>query len=390
MENRKNFIIYGVFDQMIVISLVFLGSAMKLNLNILALDEWWDEKLPLIISGPCSAESEQQLLETATAVSKISSVKVFRAGLWKPRTRPGAFEGAGQKAFTWLKKVKSETGLKIAVEIATAGHVKECLGNDIDMIWIGARTVVNPFSVQEIANELEKSNIPVLIKNPVSPDLNLWIGAIERINSAGIKKIIAVHRGFNRISVRRFRNDPLWEIPIEMKRLFPDLPLICDPSHIAGKKGYVREISQKAFNIGIEGLMIESHIDPENALTDTAQQLSPSELEELLDSLEFRNTMIGDKEGNKLRELREKIDNLDEEFLKLLSTRMQFSRDIATIKKKLNMSALQMKRWNEILEDRIKFSKDLGLDEDFIIKIMEQVHKESIRAQYNILKKKAK
>ncbi len=361
---------------------------MKLKLNILPISEWWPEKLPLIISGPCSAESEKQLLDTAIELSKNKSVKVFRSGIWKPRTRPGTFEGAGSIAFKWLNKVKSETGLKIAVEVATAEHVKECLANDIDMIWIGARTVVNPFSVQEIANELRKVNIPVMIKNPVSPDLNLWFGAIERINLSGIQKIIAVHRGFNCISVKRFRNDPLWEIPIELKRLFPDIPLVCDPSHIAGRKEYIKEISQKAFNLGIEGLMIESHIDPENALTDIAQQLSPAELKELLKSLEFMTSSTSYEAESKLQELRDNVDRLDVELLKIISKRMELSKDFAVIKKKLNMSALQLKRWNEILESRYKLCEEFGLDKEFIFKIMEQIHKESIKTQFNILKKK--
>lgn len=357
--------------------------------NIIPLQEWLDIKeLPFVISGPCSAETEEQLLSTAIAVSKIPNVKIFRAGIWKPRTRPGSFEGVGEEGLIWLNKVKSLTGLLTAVEVANPGHVELALKHEVDVLWIGARTVVNPFSLQELATTLEGVDIPVMIKNPVNPDLNLWIGAIERIYHAGINRLAAIHRGFYFFEKSLYRNAPMWEIPIELKRLIPNLPVICDPSHICGDRNMLKDVSQKALDLEMNGLMIESHINPDIALTDRKQQLTPESLVKLISSLIIRK-----REGNidfesKLEELRTEIDKIDTELINILSRRMELVDEIGNYKSDHNITILQLKRWRNIVEDRLKSGIDSGLNKEFLQRLLEIVHIESIQRQTEIYSKR--
>lgn len=361
---------------------------MSIKLDILPLSEWIDTgDNPLVISGPCSAESEDQLLQTALALSKIPNVKIFRAGIWKPRTRPGLFEGVGVKGLEWLKQVKAETSLLTAVEVANPEHVEAALKYGVDILWIGARTVVNPFSLQELANVLNGVDIPVMVKNPVNPDMNLWIGALERINMAGIKRIAAIHRGFYFFDKTPYRNAPMWEIPIELKRRVPNLPVICDPSHICGERSMLLDVAQKALDLEMNGLMLESHIDPDNALTDPQQQIKPSELEKLISSL-----VVREQEGNiefegKLEELRTEIDKIDAELIHILSRRMQLVDEIGHYKKDHNITILQLKRWSNILQNRMRTGLDSGLQKDFLQKLLEIVHIESIQRQTDIYQK---
>jgi len=361
----------------------------EINLDILPLREWiaFDTR-PLIISGPCSAENRKQVLETARALADTGFIKVFRSGLWKPRTRPDSFEGVGEKGFKWLKEVKEETGLLTCVEVATPEHVELSIRNDIDILWIGARTTVNPFSVQEIAEALKGFDIPIMVKNPVNPDIKLWLGAIERINQAGIKKLIAVHRGFYSYESTPFRNAPIWEIPIELMRLCPELPMICDPSHITGDPFLLESVCQKALDLEMEGLMIESHIDPSKALSDRNQQITPSELVKLSSQLIIRNnTSDNDDFINKLEELRFEIDKLDAELIQLLSKRMEIVDQIGQYKKLNNITILQIKRWNNIVKDSLDLGAKLGLNREFLIKILRLIHEESILKQTDIFKK---
>ena len=360
---------------------------MQTKLNIIPICDWCSCPTPLIISGPCSAETEQQVLETAEAIAGIQQVGIFRAGIWKPRTRPGDFEGVGIKGLKWLYKAREKTGLKIAVEIGNVDHIKACFDHEIDILWIGARTVANPFSIQEIAEVLENTNIPVMIKNPVNPDINLWIGALERLNRSGIKKIIAIHRGFYSYSGQPYRNNPMWEIPIELKRILPNLPVICDPSHICGNTNLIPDISQKAMDLGMEGLMIEVHIHPEQALTDIAQQLSPAQLKTFLDNLVIRSNKNINLLQHGLEELRSEIDHTDAELLEILSKRMQIIEKIGRYKKLHNITAFQIKRWNEVRERFIRKGTLKGMDKEFLINLLETIHKESIRRQSEIFKK---
>ena len=370
---------------------VLLHHNMSIIPDILPLEEWLDIKeYPLVISGPCSAETEEQVLVTAKALSKITNVKIFRAGIWKPRTRPGSFEGVGVSGLKWLKKVKSETGLHTAVEVATPEHIDAALKNEVDILWIGARTVVNPFSLESLASALKGVDIPVMVKNPVNPDINLWIGALERINHSGIKKLVAIHRGFYFFDKTPYRNAPMWEIPIELKRIIPNLPVICDPSHICGRRELLSEVVQKALDLEMNGLMIESHIDPDNALTDQEQQISPEELYRLISSLVKRN-----KKGNidfetKLEELRTEIDKIDVELINILSRRMSLVDEIGQYKKDHNITILQLKRWSNIVQDRLKTGLDSGLKKEFLQKLLEIVHIESIHRQTEIYRKNNK
>jgi chorismate mutase len=358
---------------------------MGINLDILPLNEWIDTgEKPVVISGPCSAESEDQILQTALALSKIPNVKIFRAGIWKPRTRPGLFEGVGVQGLEWLKQVKAQTSLLTAVEVANPEHVEAALKHEVDILWIGARTVVNPFSLQELANVLNGVDIPVMVKNPVNPDMNLWIGALERINMAGINRIAAIHRGFYFFDKTPYRNAPMWEIPIELKRRIPNLPVICDPSHICGERSMLLDVAQKALDLEMNGLMLESHIDPDNALTDPQQQIKPSELETLINSL-----VIREQEGNiefegKLEELRTEIDKIDAELIHILSRRMQLIDEIGQYKKEHNITILQLKRWSNIVQNRLRTGVDSGLQKDFLQKLLEIVHIESIQRQTDI------
>lgn len=340
-----------------------------------------NSKQPLLISGPCSAESEEQLLATAHALKSIENVKVFRAGVWKPRTRPGEFEGIGNKALPWLQRVKAETGLLLTVEVANPAHIEAAIEHGIDILWIGARTVVNPFSVQELAEALRGINIPVMIKNPLTPDLKLWMGAIERINKAGIHKIAAIHRGFHYFQKSPYRNAPIWEIPIELKRLIPGLPIITDISHICGTRSLLSEIAQKALDLETDGLMIESHIDPINAKTDAAQQIKPSDLQQLVHNLILREPTGSPAFEMKLESLRTEIDKLDGELLQLLAKRMELVDEIGHYKKENNITILQLKRWQHIIEDRIAIGTNLGLDKKFLIQLLELVHECSIQRQ---------
>ncbi|MBN2891946.1 MAG: bifunctional 3-deoxy-7-phosphoheptulonate synthase/chorismate mutase type II [Bacteroidales bacterium] len=354
-------------------------------MNFLGFRNWFDSLSNcshLVIAGPCSAESEEQVLDTARQISKIEQVKVFRAGVWKPRTSPNDFEGVGEIALKWLKKVKSETGLLTCVEVATSKHVEKCLENDVDIFWVGARTVANPFSVQSIADVLKGVDKPVLIKNPINPDLKLWVGAIERIYKAGINKIAAIHRGFYPFEDTRFRNIPKWEIPIELKTLFPNLQIITDPSHIAGKIELIKEVASQALCMNVDGLMIETHNNPKVALSDASQQLTPLQLDVLLKELKFRKEQIINKELlSDLQNWRFQIDSLDFQMLELLSKRMEIVEKMGKYKEERNMSVFQLERWKEIRATRIKAGEELGLDSDFVKKILQIIHNQSIIAQ---------
>lgn len=341
---------------------------------------------PVVISGPCSAESEEQVISTARLLAEIPQVKIFRAGIWKPRTRPGMFEGVGEKGLRWLNRVQYETGLKVAVEVAYPAHIDLALKYNIDILWIGARTVVNPFSLQELANALNGVEIPVMVKNPVNPDINLWIGAIERIMNAGIEQIAAVHRGFYFFDKSPYRNAPMWEIPIELKRLFPKVPVICDPSHICGERELLLGVAQKALDLEMDGLMLESHIDPDHALTDPQQQVKPAELQKILDKLIVREERGNRAFESKLEELRSEVDKIDAELLHILSRRMELVDELGYYKRDNNITILQLKRWSNIVRDRLKTGINSGLEKDFLTKLLEIVHNESIRRQTEIYK----
>ena len=341
---------------------------------------------PLVIAGPCSAETESQVLGIAHEL-KNSDVSIFRAGIWKPRTRPGNFEGVGSIGLKWLQKVKKETGLLVTTEVANANHVKIALDHDIDVLWIGARSTVSPFIVQEIADALKNTDKIVLLKNPVNPDLSLWYGGIERLYTANIKKLGVIHRGFSTYSKTKFRNNPEWQIPIELQNKFPDLPLICDPSHICGRRDIIKQTSQKALDLNFDGLMIETHNDPDNAWSDAAQQITPKTLINLMKDLVIRKESLEERSFiNELENLRIKIDNADSQILDILGNRMKVSEEIGKIKKKQNVAILQSARWNDILEKMISDGKEKGLSEDFILKIFKAIHQESINHQEKILK----
>lgn len=339
---------------------------------------------PYIISGPCSAESEEQMLNVARQL--IGTVDVFRAGVWKPRTRPNAFEGHGQNALDWLAAVKKETGLKTATEVANAQHVEAALKSGVDVLWIGARTSVNPFSVQEIADALKGVRMPVMVKNPINPDLQLWIGALERIAAAGIEEIAAIHRGFSWFEKTPFRNDPKWEYPIELQRLFPELEIICDPSHIAGSRDLLQMIAQKALDLNFAGLMIESHHDPDNALSDARQQITPDTLKEMLGKLQIRQATSEDAFFlNRLEQLRDSIDEIDEELIQKLAARMALVEEIGEYKRDNNVTIYQVERWKEILRTRLDWARSLGIDEEFIRALLHSLHKESIARQTEVM-----
>lgn len=336
---------------------------------------------PLIISGPCSAETEAQVMQTARALQPLG-ISYFRAGIWKPRTSPDSFAGVGSAGLAWLQRVRTELDMPVATEVANAKHVEEALDHDIDMLWIGARTTVNPFAVQEIADALKGHDRPVMVKNPINPDLQLWIGAMERLLRAGVKEVIACHRGFNVYGEPVLRNAPLWEIPIELKRQFPELPLICDPSHIAGKRAYLREIARKALDLGYEGLMIEAHPEPSDAWSDPAQQVDPATLADILQDLSFRVSTIDDETYKReLSVLRDEIDQLDQRLGELLSERMELSRRIGALKRENNVAFYQYNRWNEILKNTSLNADKLHLRKDFLQKMFSLIHLESIDIQ---------
>lgn len=346
-------------------------------------------KRPLFINGPCSAETEEQVLTTAHELAAMGT-KVFRAGIWKPRTRPGSFEGVGKKGLPWMKRVKAETGMLIGTEVATPVHVYEALKYGLDMLWIGARTTANPFAVQEIAEALSGVDIPILIKNPVNPDLDLWIGAIERINRAGVKKIAAIHRGFSTYNKVKYRNEPNWEIPIDLKRRMPDIQILADPSHISGKRDLILEVSQQAMDLNFDGLMIESHIDPDNAWSDASQQLTPRALKEMFDKLVIRSTNNNPKVNYDLEDLRAEIDKLDISMLDILGKRMQVSQNIGKYKSKNGVTIFQQSRYAEIMEKRVKQANINGLSRDFSEKLFKSIHEESVMHQELIMNKSKK
>ncbi|MFO8235382.1 MAG: bifunctional 3-deoxy-7-phosphoheptulonate synthase/chorismate mutase type II [Bacteroidales bacterium] len=336
---------------------------------------------PFLIAGPCSAESEQQVLETASAL-KQEGIHLFRAGIWKPRTRPGGFQGLGSAALPWLRTVKDLTGLAVATEVANERHVYEALKYDIDVLWIGARTTANPFAVEEIANALKGKDIPVMVKNPVNPDLKLWLGAIERLNMQGIKQLAAIHRGFSSYSKSSYRNPPQWNIPKQLKKIAPELPVFNDPSHITGNNALLYEIAKDAMNKKFDGLMIEVHPNPPKALSDSNQQITPAKFHELLYHLSLNNAQFTNLP--EIEQLRKYIDNLDEELLEIIDKRMKLTGEIGSYKKQREISVLQENRWKELLETRIKNGQKKGLDQKFIKKIFETIHSESITKQKTI------
>jgi chorismate mutase len=343
-------------------------------------------KRPLIISGPCSAETEEQMIQTATLLQQTGKVDVLRAGIWKPRTRPGSFEGVGAKGLAWLAQASKITGLPTAVEVATAKQVEDALHFDVDVLWIGARTTVNPFSVQEIADALKGANVPVLIKNPLNPDLELWTGAVERVAKAGIETIGLIHRGFSSYGNTDYRNAPMWHLAIEMKRRNPSMMMINDPSHICGNRTMLQEVIQKAIDLDYDGVMVESHIDPDNAWSDAKQQVTPTRLGELIESIVWRHETSDEKEFlTALAKLREQINQIDDELMLLLGQRMKIADKIGEYKRDNNITILQTNRWNDILEKAFRRGEALGLGKEFITRYFDAVHMESINHQNKIM-----
>jgi len=348
------------------------------------------EPRPSVVAGPCSAESEEQVMETARGLKEMG-INVYRAGIWKPRTHPGSFEGAGTPGLKWLQKAKKEYGLKIATEVASEKHVFECLKFGVDLVWLGARTTANPFLVQEIADALKDTDIPVLVKNPVNPDLDLWIGALERLNRAGIKKLGVIHRGFSTFEKIQYRNDPQWQVAIELRSRHPELPFFVDPSHMAGCKDFIQEISQRSLDLGFEGLMIESHCNPSVALSDAKQQLTPAELSDLLyKQIKVRDADSDAKEWKEnIDQLRAKIDIIDENILYTLGSRMKISRQIGEYKKNNNIAILQTSRWDAVLAKVVAKGKEYGLPENFITDVFNAIHEASVEAQNEIISGKS-
>ncbi len=341
-----------------------------------------DIKQPLIIAGPCSAETEQQVLATACELH-ANGISIFRAGIWKPRTKPGGFEGVGVPGLEWLKKVKEETGMAVSTEVATKAHVEAALNAGIDLLWIGARTSANPFAMQEIADALADAHadVAILVKNPVNPDLELWIGALQRIYNAGIRRLGAIHRGFSAYGKHLYRNLPQWRIPIELRRRYPSLPIICDPSHIGGKRELVGPLSQQALDMGFDGLIIESHCDPDCALSDKNQQVTPEVLNFILNTLVYRHA---NATTESLSLLRQQIDRLDNELLEVLSKRMEVSRDIGQYKKEHRMPVLQAARYDSIMNSRVKIAQEMGMSGDFMRIVLSAIHEESVRQQIEV------
>ena len=340
-----------------------------------------DNERPFVISGPCSAETEEQVMTTARQLA-MKGCHNFRAGVWKPRTKPGGFEGNGEKALPWMKAVKEETGMLVATEVATPEHVELCLKYGIDILWIGARTSANPFAMQAIADALQGVDIPVFVKNPINPDLELWIGALARINQAGIKRLGAIHRGFSSYDKKIYRNMPMWQIPIELRRRIPDLPIICDPSHIGGRRELIAPLCQQAMDLGFDGLIVESHCDPDKAWSDAKQQVTPDVIDFILSLLIIRDEKTT-TEG--ITQLRKQIDELDNDLMELLSKRMRVCREIGQYKKEHNMTVLQPTRYNEILNKRGAQGTLCGMDSDFVKVVFEAVHQESVRQQMEII-----
>ncbi len=342
-----------------------------------------EQTRPLVIAGPCSAETEEQVMDTAKQLAN-NGIKIFRAGVWKPRTKPGGFEGKGIEALPWMQRVKAETGMLLATEVATPEHVEAALQAGIDILWVGARTTANPFSVQAIADALKGTDVPVFVKNPVNPDIELWTGALLRLNNAGIKRLGAIHRGFSSVDSKLYRNPPMWHLPIELKRRFPALPLICDPSHMGGRRDLIAPLSQQAMDLGFEGLMIESHCNPDCAWSDAKQQVLPEVLDFILDRLVVREEM---EVTESITQLRKQIDELDNQLMDLLTKRMRVSREIAEYKKLHNMTVVQTTRYSEILDKRATQGSLCGMSPDFIRDIYEHIHEESVRQQLGIMNK---
>ena len=340
-----------------------------------------DSKRPVVIAGPCSAETEEQVMETAKDLAK-NGVRIFRAGIWKPRTKPGGFEGVGSVGLTWLQEVKKETGMLVATEVANKQHVEEALNSGVDVLWIGARTSANPFAMQEIADSLVGADVPVLVKNPVNPDLELWIGAMQRIYNAGIRQIGAIHRGFSAYGKHLYRNMPQWHIPIELRRRMPELTLICDPSHIGGKRELVAPLSQQAMDMGFDGLIVESHCNPDSAWSDKSQQVTPEVLNFILNMLVVRDTT---QTTESLTLLRQQIDQIDNDLLEALSKRMRISREIGQYKKEHSMPVVQTGRYDDILNSRAAAAEELGMNGDFMKTVYQAIHEESVRQQIEVL-----
>jgi chorismate mutase len=357
--------------------------------NIQPLNTWiTKDNEPLLIAGPCGAETEEQVLQTAELLSQNKNIKLFRAGIWKPRTRPNAFEGVGEKGLAWLTQVQKQYNLKTAVEVANAQHTELALKHGVDVLWIGARTTVNPFSVQEIADVLKGVDIPVFIKNPIHADVQLWLGAIERISNAGITKLAAIHRGFHYAGKTKYRNKPFWELAIELKTLVPELPIICDPSHISGNRELIPQVAQKALDLGMNGLMIESHINPSVALSDAQQQLTPDALMTILTNLVYRQASSQSIEfTDKLSQFRNMIDEVDDELINVLKKRMSIIQEIGDYKKEHHITIFQLERWQEILRTRAQWAEKIGIPKAFIEKTCQLLHEESIRIQTEVMNK---
>ena len=354
---------------------------MELELEKLNLPS--DNERPIVIAGPCSAETEEQVMGTARELAR-KGCHMFRAGVWKPRTKPGGFEGNGEKALPWMKQVKEETGMLTATEVATPEHVELALKYGIDILWVGARTSANPFAMQALADSLRGVDVPVFVKNPVNPDLELWIGAMERINQAGIKQMAAIHRGFSSYDKKIYRNLPMWQIPIELHRRIPELPSICDPSHIGGSRELIAPLCQQAMDLGFDGLIVESHCSPDKAWSDAKQQVTPEVLDYILSLLVIRDE-TSTTEG--ISQLRKQIDDLDNQLMELLAKRMRVCREIGQYKKEHNMTVLQAARYNEILEKRGAQGALCGMDAQFVAKVFEGIHEESVRQQIEIINK---
>lgn len=362
---------------------------MGIELDIRPVTAWLPQlDNPLLVAGPCSLETEEQTMDTAHQLVKDKRVFAFRGGVWKPRTRPGSFEGIGSIGLKWLQQVKKETGLLVGTEVANAQHTEEALNAGLDVLWIGARSTASPFVVQEIADVVKGTDAVVMVKNPVNPDVQLWVGALERLNQAGIKNLVAIHRGFTPFRETKYRNYPNWKTYIELKRLLPNLPIICDPSHISGKRELLFEVSQKAFDMGMDGLMIESHRDPSCALSDKDQQLTPTDLFKLLDRLVIRqSTSVNKQFENQLELLRNRIDALDNELMEVLSSRTEIAKEIGRYKKENNVTALQINRWTKLMNNRIALGEKLNLNKTFVQILFQLIHEDSVRMQTEIMDK---
>ncbi len=354
---------------------------MELELKPLGLPS--SKERPFVMAGPCSAESEEQVMRTARELA-ANGCRIFRAGVWKPRTKPGGFEGNGELALPWLEQVKAETGMLTATEVATPEHVEQALKHGVDVLWVGARTTANPFAVQALADSLKGTDIPVFVKNPVNPDLELWIGALERLNQAGLQRIGAIHRGFSSYDKKLYRNLPMWQIPIELRRRYPQLPLVCDPSHISGRRDLIAPLCQQAMDLGFDGLIVEAHCNPDSAWSDAKQQVTPEVLDYILSLLVVRDDTVT-TEG--ITQLRHQIDDIDNQLMDLLAKRMRVCREIGQYKKEHNMTVLQSQRYNEILDKRGVQGSMCGMSADFAKNIFEHIHEESVRQQMEIINK---